>query len=129
MRPPAEGTPSLAAKVIAKLRPGAFEGTRSLPIRSSPDAIRARWDEPALRAAILQGIPAADATLEVGPADRDWGHTTTLRLTLTTPMPGLATNVVAGKALRRLKALTETGEIPTTDFNPSARADAGEATS
>lgn len=50
-------------------------------------------------------------------------------LTLTTAMPGVATNTLAGRALRRLKSLCETGEIPTTDHNPSARADAGEATS
>jgi hypothetical protein len=36
---------------------------------------------------------------------------------------------LTGKAVRRLKALCETGEIPNTDFNPSARSDAGEATS
>ncbi len=40
--------------------------------------------------------------------------------------PGMATQVLAGKAVRRLKALCETGEIPNTDFNPSARDDAGE---
>ena len=44
-------------------------------------------------------------------------------------MPGMATQALAGKAVRRLKALCETGEIPSTDFNPSAREDAAEATS
>jgi hypothetical protein len=41
----------------------------------------------------------------------------------------MATQVLAGKAVRRLKALCETGEIPSTEFNPSARGDAGEETS
>jgi hypothetical protein len=31
--------------------------------------------------------------------------------------------------VRRLKALCETGEIPSSDFNPSARDDAGEPAS
>ena len=38
----------------------------------------------------------------------------------------MATQVLAGKAVRRLKALVETGEVPTTDHNPAYRADAGE---
>ena len=113
-------------QVIARLLPGATEGQRSLPIRRSSDEIRARWAKPELREAILQGIPVADASIEVGDEDRDWGRTTTLHLKLTAPMPEMATHVLAGKALRRLKALVETGEIPNTDFNPSARDDAGE---
>jgi hypothetical protein len=38
----------------------------------------------------------------------------------------MATQVLAGKAVRCLKALVETGEVPTTDHNSSYRADAGE---
>ena len=117
---------SKARQVIAKVLPGATEGRRSLPIRRSPEEIRARWEQPELRAAILQGIPVADASIEIGGEDRDWGRTTTLRLELTSPMPETATHVLAGKALRRLNSLAETGEIPTTDFDPSARGDAGE---
>ena len=113
-------------QAIARVLPGATEGQRSLPIRRSPDEIRARWEQPELRVAILQGIPVADASIEVSDEDRDWGRTTTLRLELTASLPETATHVLAGKALRRLKALAETGEIPTTDFNPSARDDAGE---
>jgi hypothetical protein len=37
-----------------------------------------------------------------------------------------AGQALAGKAVRRLKALAETGEVPTTEGNPSARGDAGE---
>jgi hypothetical protein len=67
-----------------------------------------------------------EASLEIGEEDRDWGRTVTIALALSSPVPGTATQALAGKAVRRLKALCETGEIPNSDFNPSARADAGE---
>jgi hypothetical protein len=118
-----------ARHIIAKVRPGPMEGRRSLPIRRGSDEIRARWDAPESRAAVLEGIPVEAAALEIGAEDRDWGTTVTVRLELAAPVPGMATQVLAGKALRRLKALCETGEIPTTDFNPSAREDAGEPAS
>jgi len=50
----------------------------------------------------------------------------TVHLTLKEPVPDIAANALAGKAVRRLKALVETGEAPTTAYNPSAREDAGE---
>src|SRR3712207_759083 len=115
-----------AKPVIAKVRPGPGEARRSLPIRREPDEIRARFDEPELRAAILEGIPADEASIEVGGEDRDWGRTVTLTLHLSSPVPGIGAQALAGKALRRLKALCETGEIPNSDFNPAARDDAGE---
>ena|SRR5215210_1993408 len=118
-----------ARQVLAKVTPGGTEGQRSLPIRSAAEDIRARWDEPVLRAALLQGIPVRDASIEIGDEDRDWGRTVTMRLELSASVPGMATQTVTGKAVRRLKALCETGEIPNTDFNPSARSDAGEPTS
>ena len=118
-----------ARQVIAKVRPGGTQGHRSLPIRCEPDEIRARWEEPQLRAAILHEIPVADASVTIGDTDRDWGRTVTLDLELSAPVPGMATQVLAGKAVRRLKALCETGEIPNTDYNPSARSDAGEPAS
>ncbi len=118
-----------ARQVIAKARPGATEGKRSLPIRRAPEEIRARWDEPQQRAAILEGIPVRDASLEIGDEDRDGGRTVTLRLKLSAPVPGTAIQTLAGKAVRRLKALCETREIPSADFNPSARPDAGERSS
>jgi hypothetical protein len=127
---PQASTPRVVAErarqVIAKVRPGSAEGRRSLPIRRSPEEIRARWGEPVLRAAVLEGIPVADASITVGEEDRDWGRTVTLELKLSAPVPGMATQVLAGKAVRRLKALCETGEIPNSDFNPAARDDAGE---
>ena len=118
-----------ARQVIAKVRPGNTAGHRSLPIRSTPEQIQARWDEPALRAAILKDIPVADASLSIGGPDRDWGCTVTLELRLSAAVPDMATQALAGKALRRLKSLCETGEIPSTAFNPAARDDAGEPSS
>jgi hypothetical protein len=118
-----------ARQVIAKVRPGSSEGRRSLPIRRTPEQIQARWDEPELRAAILRDVPVADASISIGAPDRDWGTTVTLELRLSAPVPGMATQTLTGKALRRLKALCETGEIPSTAFNPSARDDAGEPAS
>jgi hypothetical protein len=38
----------------------------------------------------------------------------------------MAANTLAGKVVRRLKALAEAGEVPTTAHNPAGRADAGE---
>jgi len=133
MNPPTSSTPRAVAdrarQVIAKVRPGSSEGRRSLPIRRTPEQIQARWDEPELRAAILNDIPVADASISIGGPDREWGTAVTLELRLTAPVPGMATQTLTGKAVRRLKALCETGEIPTTAFNPSAREDAGEPTS
>jgi hypothetical protein len=124
--PSRQGAPRQA---IARVRPGPIERRRALPIRRAPEDVRARWDERELRAAILEGIPVRDASLEIGEEDRDWGHTVTIGLELSSPMPGTAAQALAGKAVRRLKALCETGEIPNTDFNPSARDDAGERAS
>jgi hypothetical protein len=118
-----------ARQVIAKVRPGSTQGHRSLPIRATPEQIQARWDEPALRAAILKDIPVGDASLSIGGPDRDWGSTVTLELRLSAAVPDMGTQALTGKALRRLKALCETGEIPSTAFNPAARDDAGEPSS
>ncbi len=129
---PASGRRALAGKArqaIARVRPGSLEGRRSLPIRRSPETILAYWEDPQLRAAVLRDIPVAGASLEVGDEDRDWGRTTTITLELSAPVPNMATQALAGKAVRRLKALCETGEIPSSDFNPSARGDAGERAS
>jgi hypothetical protein len=118
-----------ARGVVAKFRPESLEARRTLPIRRSPDEIRGRWDDAAARASILDGIPVSEATLETSVEDRDWGVPATVALRLAAPMPGMAAQAAAGKVVRRLKALCETGEIPTTDFNPSAREDAGEPAS
>jgi hypothetical protein len=73
---------------------------------------------------VLDGVPVADASLEFGPQAGDWGMTVTVTLRLEAAVPGMAAQVLAGKVVRRLKALAETGEVPTTAHNPSARADA-----
>ena len=118
-----------ARQVAAKVRPGPIEARRSLPIRRPAGEIRAAWDDADVRRKLLDGIPVADASLELGEDDRDWGTAATVRLDLSAPVPGMAAQTLAGKAVRRLKALCETGELPTTDFNPSARSDAGEPAS
>ena len=115
-----------AREVIAKVRPGPLEGQRSLPIRSDPDELRRLWADADARAAVLDGVPVADATIDVGPRAGDWGLTVTVTLRLEAAVPGMAAQVLAGKVVRRLKALAETGEVPTTAHNPSARADAQE---
>ena len=117
-----------AREMMARVRPGPTQARRSLEIRRPADDIRRLWSDDEGRAAVLDGIPVADASLDFGPEARGWGTTVTLDLRLEAPVPGTATQALAGKAVRRLKALAETGEVPTTERNPSARSDAGEKT-
>src|SRR3954470_4693482 len=115
-----------ARDVIARVRPGPLEARRALPIRGDADEMRRLWADADARRAILEGIPVADARLDFGDEMREWGRLVTVTLQLQTPVPGMAAATLAGKVVRRLKALVETGEVPTTAHNPSARADAGE---
>jgi uncharacterized membrane protein len=55
-------------------------------------------------------------------APRDLGAEVTLRAT--TPVPGLLAGAAAYKVLYRLRALMQTGEVPTLRSNPGARASA-----
>lgn len=65
------------------------------------------------------------------PAPKDWGTETTLHLRFEPPGGAIGKMAVrrfhilprlaAEKTLRRFKSLAETGEIPTLDYNPSAR--------
>lgn len=114
----------LARTVAARVRPGPKVGTRSLPIRGAPDEVERLWS--AQRKAILDGIPASSATLRQGADQGEWGTTWTVELELDAPMPGVATQALAGKAVRRLKALAETGEMPTTEHNPAFRSSSSE---
>jgi hypothetical protein len=98
----------MAQEVMAKVRPGMLHARRSLPIRAEADEIRRRWGDPAL----LDGLPVARASVEVGEPLRDRGTVTTVSLTLEQPVPGIAANALAGTVVRRLKALVETGEVP-----------------
>jgi hypothetical protein len=118
---PVRAVAGKARDVIAKIRPAPTEGRRSLPIRSDPDELRRLWADADARTAILGDLPVADATLDFGPPAGDWGIVVTVGLRLETAVPGMATQVLAGKVVRRLKALAETGEVPTTAHNPSAR--------
>lgn len=71
-----------------------------------------------------------EGSLTLGPVQRDWGTVVTLRLCFEPPK-GLARaaanllhaipEVAATATLRRFKSLAETGEIPTTEKNPTAR--------
>jgi hypothetical protein len=116
-----------ARDMYAKIRPGDAHARRSLPIRAQAADLQALWTRPDAREAVLAGLPPiSDVALTVGDEDRDFGRTATLELTLQAAVPGMATHVLAGKALRRLKALAETGEVPTTDHNPAYRPDAGQ---
>jgi hypothetical protein len=133
MPPPVTPNPRAVAdkarEMIAKVRPGPMEARRSLPIRSEPDELRRLWADADARALVLDGIPVADASLEFGPQAGDWGTVVTVSLRLEAAVPGVAAQALAGKVVRRLKALAETGEVPTTAHNPSGRADAGEPAS
>jgi hypothetical protein len=117
-----------ARATLAKVLPRTAEGQRSLPIRRAPEEIRRVWDDPQARAAVLAGVPAAAASIQIGGDQGEWGTTVTLHLRLETAVPEVARRELAGKAVRRLKARVETGEVPTTSRNPSARPDAGEET-
>ncbi len=100
-----------------------------LPIRANPQKVVKAWDRTKSREAMLEGIPVKEAILRRGDDQGSWGTTFIIDLELTETLPDVATKELAGKTIRRLKALVETGEIPTTDMNPSYRADAGEGDS
>jgi hypothetical protein len=99
---------NVAQEVMAKVRPGPLHARRSLPIRGEADEIARRWTDPS----ILQDIPVESASVEVGEPMRDRGTVTTVSLTLEAAVSGIAANALAGTAVRRLKALAETGEVP-----------------
>ncbi len=75
-----------------------------------------------------------EGSVSLRPAPGDWGTEVTLRFRFDPPggaigkaalkRLGAVPGTLAGRALRRLKSLVETGEIPTTERNPSARSGA-----
>jgi hypothetical protein len=86
---------------------------------SSPEAVR-------FVARSRQGAPlSARGAVTFRPAPQDLGTEVTLELRL--DAPAVAAGAAAHKALRRAKSLAETGEIPTTADNPSARHEPQEA--
>jgi hypothetical protein len=115
-----------ARGLAARAGRGVTEAHRSLPIHRSAPEIVALWADAPARTAVLAGLPKADATVTTGADQGDWGVTTTLTLRLAAPLPRVQAQALAGKAVRRLKSLAETGEVPTTERNPSYRADAGQ---
>src|SRR3954453_15785062 len=88
-----------ARGVMAKVRPGPLQARRSLPIRADGDRIRRVWADADGRAAVLQGIPAADVTLDFGPQLSDWGTVVTVDLQLGEAVPGMVAQTLAGKAV------------------------------
>ncbi|GFG65243.1 hypothetical protein MKUB_27330 [Mycobacterium kubicae] len=60
-----------------------------------------------------------ELTVNYRPAPRDLGTEVTLHVK--TPAPGMLTGAAAFKLLYRLRALLQTGEVPTIKSNPSAR--------
>jgi uncharacterized membrane protein len=74
-----------------------------------------------------------EGSVQFRPAPRDWGTEVRLRLRFDPPggalgnaAAGLLTyvsRIQLGRVLRRFKSLAETGEIPTTERQPAARAD------
>jgi hypothetical protein len=110
-----------AREVLAKVRPGSLQARRSLPIRADAADIERTWASQEGRAAVLEGIPAADVSIECGLVLDEWGTVVTVTLRLEAGVPGAPAQALAGKVVRRLKALVETGEVPTTANNPAAR--------
>jgi hypothetical protein len=108
-------------RAAARAGLGASGASRSLPIRRDTQDVRELWDGPG-RHAVLGGPPVRRASIGFGPDLGEWGTTVTVALELEVPLPRPAAQAIAGKAIRRLKSLAETGEVPTTARNPSARA-------
>src|SRR4051794_41774996 len=107
-----------AREVLAKVRPGPLQARRSLPIRADADEIRRQWADADGRAAVLDGIPAADVSLEFGEELEDWGTVVSVDLKLEAAVPGMAAQVLAGKGGGRAKGLVEGGGGPTTAPKP-----------
>jgi hypothetical protein len=118
-----------ARVLIARAGLGVSQASRSLPVRRDAEGLRDLWSDPGTRAAVLDGAPVREASADFGGEVGDWGETTaTVRLEFDRPVPRAAAQLLAGKTVRRLKALAETGEIPTTEGNPSVRAPRAETT-
>ena len=95
------------------------------PWTGTPRGFRAEVLERGERRVAFRGRPAdADApeltgVVTLAPGRPDLGTLVTLQLD--SAAPALALGAAAHKALRRAKALAETGEIPTLAHNPSGR--------
>ena len=113
---------------------------RSLTIGRPADDLRRLWQDSDALASVLGDLGEAEpvgpdrarvtgrgrfrrtfqmeGAVDFRPGPDDWGT----EVTLTVDVPGgRAKGVAAAKALRRLKSLAETGELPSTERNPAAR--------
>ncbi|ORJ64017.1 hypothetical protein [Mycobacterium simiae] len=92
-------------------------------LRSGPEAT---WESKLVPQPVgVQFVGTADDNsliVTYRPAPHDLGTEVTLHAK--TPVPGLLSGAVAYKLLYRLRALLQTGELPTLRSNPSARASA-----
>jgi hypothetical protein len=93
---------------------------RSVTIGRAPDDLLALWSDPETRRIAFERDELPESELRLEPAPGEWG--TVVRVKVKDTLPG----VLVAKVLRRFKALAEASEVPTTAYNPSARADAGE---
>jgi hypothetical protein len=101
----------------------AASGRRSLPIFGTPEELQASWDQPVVREAVIDGleIEPESVTMLFAQGRPGWGNEATAHLEFNGAVPDLGADLLAGKVVRRFKALFETGEIPTTHHNPAAR--------
>ncbi|WP_067857336.1 hypothetical protein [Nocardia shimofusensis] len=64
----------------------------------------------------------AELRVEFAQAPKDLG--TEVNVRMRSPLPGLLTGAMAFKLLYRMRALLQSGEFPTLEYNPSARSGA-----
>jgi uncharacterized membrane protein len=136
---------ALAALGIRKARNATrrTELRRSISIDRSAVELSELWQRPetlsrvlgrGIRAEVVAAVPgdhvswrasdgalSHEGTLRFTDAPGDWGTEAHLEVRHRGP-GGKVAATLAGKVLNRFKALAETGEIPTTDRNPAARA-------
>ncbi|MDO9353764.1 MAG: hypothetical protein Q7T55_08715 [Solirubrobacteraceae bacterium] len=115
-----------AAKVreIATGERGAV-ARRTLPIFATPRELQEHWDDPKVRETVLEGLEIRpDEVIMLFAQGRPgWGNEATAEVRFTDAVPEMGAELLAGKLVRRFKSLVETGEVPTTAHNPSARSD------
>lgn len=100
-------------------------GVRSLPVQGTPAELERLWHDATVRDAVTDGLELEPASVHLRFAEGrpDWGATVTANVEFPGPVPELGADALAGKLVRRFKALAETGEMPTTAHNPSGRND------
>src|SRR4051812_44971239 len=98
---------------------------RVLTIDASADAVIDRWEAAEVQQRVLAHAPELEGlgTLVAHPAPGSLGSEVTRGVEAVdgAKLPGAATGATLFEAQHRLKALIETGEIPSLDDNPHAR--------